>query len=60
MNDVHSSDYIDYGRTGVAPVLYLNSNIKLDGKGTEDNPYTITTYTKASSPLRTSNFKILV
>ena len=49
----HSVSFVDSGGTltgysangsdGAAPVLYLSSNISLEGKGTVDNPYAIAT-----------------
>ncbi len=41
-NDGHLGyDQANYTTFGVAPVLYLDSNISLSGKGTENDPYTI-------------------
>ena len=38
----HVNDYLANGsRNGVLPVLYLTSNIHLDGEGTESNPYRV-------------------
>jgi len=40
-NGYVSDNYTRYNRSSVVPVLYLTSNIHLDGEGTESNPYTI-------------------
>ena len=39
--DGHITGYTAYASSGVAPVLYLSSNIILSGKGTSSNPYII-------------------